>query len=79
MRKRASIVLATFVVVFFFALSLTMTMAQQSWAGPDPCCNPCPPIVCTVGSGVIVHINGQAFCQPVTEGHSCFRQSCICE
>lgn len=48
MKRSVPILLATFVAVFFFALSLTLTIAQQ--ANADQCCNPCPPS-CEPGLG----------------------------
>jgi hypothetical protein len=81
MKRTVSITLATLVAVFFFAFSLTLTLAEQASATDIPyCCNPCPPS-CTIGSGVFMLDNDDNLvCRAVVEGHQCFaiHAACLC-
>jgi len=72
MRRSVTIALATFVVVFFFAMSLTLTLASQAFADIPNCCNPCPPS-CEAGLGIRIN-NGP--CTP-TPGTAC-NYTCRC-
>lgn len=64
MKRTVFISLATFVAVFFFALSLTLTISGNAIAGPE-CCSSCPPSCEQIYDGRWVLVGGDWFCERV--------------
>jgi len=72
MRRHVTIALATFVVVFFFAMSLTLTLAESAKA--DICCISCAPSCEQFYDGH--YLNG--ICTRVTSGTCYYPLLCRC-